>query len=97
LDQVKQKQRSTHAYLVEGDPVELKGQKIMLLFKPQMKIHLEKIGEPANKSLIEKVLFEVFQHKLTVQGTMGYPHQEEDKLESSVKEMFGDVNLEIIE
>jgi DNA polymerase-3 subunit gamma/tau len=97
LDIVKLHNRSTHAYLVEGEPVELKGQNIMLRFKPQMKIHLEKVGERAHKSIIEKALLEVFQHKLTVQGTMSYAPSEGGKIMTEVKEMFGDVNLEIIE
>jgi DNA polymerase-3 subunit gamma/tau len=94
---VKKSNRSTHAYLMEGEPVELKDREIILLFHPQMKIHMEKIGEPANKSLIEKVLLEVFKHKLTVQGTMAYTPDEGDKLLAEVKEMFGDVDMEIIE
>mgnify|MGYP000894710552 CR=1 FL=1 len=97
LDLVKQSSRSTQAYLIEGEPVELKDRTVILLFKPQMKIHLEKVGEPANKSLIEKVLSEVFQHKLTIQGTMDYAPNEGDNIESQVKKILGDVNLEIIE
>lgn len=97
LELVKKQKPSTYAYLVEGDPVKLKDNKIMLLYKPHMKLHLEMVGEHSHKSLIEKVLSSVFQHKLTVQGTMAYAPQEGDKIVSEVKEIFGDVNMEIIE
>lgn len=97
LELVRKQNPSTYAYLVEGEPIELTEKKIILLYKPQMKLHLERIGDPVNKSLIEKVLLAVFQHKLTVQGTMAYAPKDGDKIASEVKEMFGDVNLEIIE
>ncbi|MEL7563991.1 MAG: DNA polymerase III subunit gamma/tau [Dehalobacterium sp.] len=97
LELVRRQNPSTYAYLVEGEPIEIKENKIILLYKPQLKLHLERLGEPVNKLLVEKVLLTVFQHKLTVQGTMAYAPKDGDKITSEVKEMFGDVNLEIIE
>jgi len=97
LELVRKQNPSTYAYLVEGEPIETKENKIILLYKPQLKLHLERLGEPINKLLIEKVLLTVFQHKLTVQGTMAYAPRDGDKIASEVKEIFGDVNLEIIE
>lgn len=95
LEMVRRQNPSTHAYLIVGEPVEVKEQKIILLYKLQL--HMERIGEPVHKSLVEKVLSAVFQHKLTVQGTMAYGADGEKDIVSGVREFFGDINLEIKE
>jgi DNA polymerase-3 subunit gamma/tau len=84
---------STYAYLVEGKPVEMKGNTLMLIYKPNFKLHMENLELPANKSLVEKVLLAVYKKKLFVQGCL--LRDEKNDLVEQAKGLFGEDLVEI--
>lgn len=97
LESVRKQRPTTYAYLVEGEPVEVKNGKIILLYKANFHLHMENLEQPGNKSLVEKVLLAVYQHRLTVQGSIAPVSESKNDLVSEVRELFGDMILEIKE
>jgi DNA polymerase-3 subunit gamma/tau len=57
LSQVKEQKITVHAWLIDGEPVALHEQTVLLAFKSSM--HRETTEKPANKQLIEQVMTEV--------------------------------------
>jgi DNA polymerase-3 subunit gamma/tau len=57
LSAVKEKRITVHAWLVDGEPVSLYDNKLLLAFKSAM--HRDTTEKPANRQLIEQVMAEV--------------------------------------
>jgi len=96
LDGVKKQRPTTYAYLIEGDPVEVRDKKIILRYRPNFQLHMQNLNLPVHKTLVERVLFTIFNQELFVQGCS----QDEDKKHSLVddaRELFGENVIEIKE
>jgi DNA polymerase-3 subunit gamma/tau len=59
LQRVKEEKITVHAWLVDGEPVALRNQEILIAFRS--KIHRNTTEKPKNKQLIERILAQVFQ------------------------------------
>jgi DNA polymerase-3 subunit gamma/tau len=68
LAQVKEQKITVHAWLVNGDPVSLQQDTILLAFKSSM--HRETTEKPANKMIIERVVAEVYGHPMSLVTVM---------------------------
>lgn len=64
LDEVKSKKITVHAWLVDGEPVAVTEQHVVLAFKNL--IHRETTEKPAHKQLIEEVIEQVMHTSLTL-------------------------------
>lgn len=70
LDQVRKYKKSTHAFLMEGKPADLREQKLYVVFKEGFSFHRDKVDQPENRETIEKVLQEVLGTPLQLQNMM---------------------------
>ncbi|MEA4900240.1 DNA polymerase III subunit gamma/tau [Desulfitobacterium sp.] len=70
LDQVRKYKKSTHAFLMEGKPADLREQKLYVVFKEGFSFHRDKVDQPENRETIEKVLQEVLGTPLQMQNMM---------------------------
>ncbi|WNQ11042.1 DNA polymerase III subunit gamma/tau [Paenibacillus aurantius] len=62
LAQVKDRKITVHAWLVDGEPVSMDQDNVLLAFKSAM--HRETTERPANKQLIEQVISEIMGHPM---------------------------------
>lgn len=79
LDQVRKYKKSTHAFLMEGRPLDLKDQNLYIIFKEGFSFHRDKVDQPENRETIEKALSEIFKTRLTLRNIM---ENELEKLKS---------------
>ena len=56
LEAVRQRKKSTHAFLLEGKPMGVKGESLLLVFKEGYSFHRDKFNQPENKAVVEEVL-----------------------------------------
>ena len=70
LDQVKKRKRSTHAFLLEGKPVQLERNTLSILFREGCSFHKDKVSQIENRQTIEDVLQKLFGIPLTLQNFM---------------------------
>lgn len=70
LDQVRKHKKSTHAFLMEGKPYDLKEQTLSIVFKEGLSFHRDKVDQVENRETIEKVLKEVFGTSLILRNMM---------------------------
>ncbi|WP_213587766.1 DNA polymerase III subunit gamma/tau [Paenibacillus sp. J2TS4] len=68
LAQVKEQKITVHAWLVDGEPVSLADDTLLLAFKSAM--HRETTEKPANKQLIEQVMQQVLGHPIQLAAVM---------------------------
>jgi DNA polymerase-3 subunit gamma/tau len=68
LAQVKEKRITVHAWLIDGEPVSIDEDTVLLMFKSAM--HRETTERPANKQLIEQVMGELYQRPLRLATVM---------------------------
>ncbi|MEL1134872.1 DNA polymerase III subunit gamma/tau [Desulfitobacterium sp. THU1] len=67
LEQVRKAKKSTHAFLMEGKPVELDGNGLVIVFKDGLSFHRDKVNQKENRETIEQVLKSMFGSPLTLQ------------------------------
>jgi DNA polymerase-3 subunit gamma/tau len=72
---VKKAKMSTHAFLVEGKPAYLTGNKLMIHFEEGYGFHCEKSQQPDNIQVLESALKKVFSQELAVACQMNSPSQ----------------------
>jgi len=89
LETVRKQRPSTYAYLVEGEPVEVVGNKIILSFKPNFQLHMSSLEQPNNRTVVEKSLQAVFGLPLAVQGVIAGGGQKNPDLVEEAKALFG--------
>ena len=65
---VKEMKITVHAWLVDGEPVSLSNDQLLLAFKSAM--HRETTEKPANKQLIEQAIQQVLGHPLQLVAVM---------------------------
>jgi len=70
LDQVKQRKKSTQAFLMEGKPFQLQGETLTILFRAGCSFHKDKVSQIENRQTIEEVLKQLFGLSLTLQNFM---------------------------
>ncbi|HVJ50710.1 DNA polymerase III subunit gamma/tau [Desulfitobacterium sp.] len=70
LDQVRKYKKSTHAFLMEGKPIDLKEEKLVIVFKEGLSFHRDKVDQAENRETIEKVLQEIFGVTISLQNMM---------------------------
>lgn len=70
LDHVRRYKKSTHAFLLEGKPLDLKEQNLFIIFKEGFSFHRDKVNQTENRETIEKVLLEVLGVSLNLQNMM---------------------------
>lgn len=66
LGKIKKEKRSTHAFLLEGRPAEVRDNTLYLVFGDKFSFHRDKFTQPENKNVLEKVLEQVIGTKLNV-------------------------------
>ncbi|MCL6588736.1 MAG: DNA polymerase III subunit gamma/tau [Firmicutes bacterium] len=66
LEAMKQKKRTVAALIQEGKPLSFKGNELLVGFPPNRKFHMENLGLPQNKELLESVLKDVCGSKVKV-------------------------------
>ncbi|HEX3048318.1 MAG TPA: DNA polymerase III subunit gamma/tau [Bacillota bacterium] len=59
LEAVKQKKRTVAALIQEGKPISFNGSELQVGFPPNLKFHMENLGLPQNKELLESILNDV--------------------------------------
>lgn len=97
LETIRKQRPSTYAYLVEGEPVAVKGNKIILSFKPHFQLHMQNLDLPNNRLLVEKVLAGVFRQNLSVQGILAADDDGKKDLADEARALFGVDVVEIKE
>lgn len=68
LEQVRKLKKSTHAFLMEGKPVELDGDALVIVFKEGLSFHRDKVNQKENRETIESVLKSIFGSPLTLRN-----------------------------
>jgi len=70
LKKIKAEKMSAATFLLEGGPVEVKGNRIILGFPPQFSFNKEALEDQTNRVLIEKALSQVLNRKVSVTVTV---------------------------
>jgi DNA polymerase-3 subunit gamma/tau len=70
LDHVRRYKKSTHAFLMEGKPLDIKNQILYIGFKEGFSFHRDKVDQTENRETIEKALQEVCGVSLHLQNMM---------------------------
>lgn len=100
LDEIKKHKKSTHAFLMEGKPFQLKNNTLIILFRTGCSFHKDKVSQIENRETIEGALKHLFGIPLTIQSFMedefkaGEPENQnlqdqEQALINKAKDMFG--------
>ncbi|NPV59796.1 MAG: DNA polymerase III subunit gamma/tau [Actinobacteria bacterium] len=85
-ERVKEKKITVHALLLEGRPLEVKGEELLLSFPPERTFHRGEMEKDVNKAVLEDAIEEVLGVRLKVDtsleaGTGRYPGSAEAKRE----------------
>lgn len=103
LDRIKKVRMSARAFLIEGEPVEVYNNCLVLGFAPEYGFHREKVEQPENRNAIEQVIKEVtgaslkikckFKNELDMRPTAdsGSDTKKDPLLEKAVSLFGGDV------
>jgi len=86
LEQVKKIKKSTHAFLMEGKPIELEQDCLVIVFKEGLSFHRDKINQKENRETVEEVLKKIFGRTLTLQSMLESEYAKEKKSEDAVEE-----------
>ncbi|SDG77507.1 DNA polymerase III subunit gamma/tau [Desulfosporosinus hippei] len=70
MEQVKKRKKSTQAFLMEGRPVQLEGNNLIILFREGCSFHKDKVNQAENRKTVEEVLNLMFGTTLTLQNIM---------------------------
>lgn len=98
LDQVRKYKKSTHAFLMEGKPQDLKDHNLYIVFKEGFSFHRDKVDQPENRETIEKALSEIFGTRLTLRNIMeneleklkpGTDQEEDNPIVKKAEDIFG--------
>lgn len=88
LEQVRKLKKSTHAFLMEGRPVDLQGDTLVIVFKEGLSFHRDKVNQVENRETIEKVLKNTFNSTLTLKSVLenelGKDRSSEESLENPI-------------
>ncbi len=70
LEDVRKRKKSTHAFLLEGKPMGIKGECLYLVFKEGYSFHRDKFNQPENKTVVEEVLVKSLGQKLFLENLL---------------------------
>lgn len=76
LEEVKKEKRSTQAFLLEGKPVGIIEDSLYLVFKEGYSFHRDKFNQPENKTVVEKVIEQFLDRKLSLNSLMESEYEE---------------------
>lgn len=106
LERIKKVRISARAFLIEGEPVEIEGDNLVLSFPSDYSFHKEKVEQAENRSAIEQVIKEVtgvklklkckFETELSGGGKQNLNNaREENSLVDRARSIFGGDVIEI--
>lgn len=72
-ERIKEKRVTTHAFLLEGKPQEVKGGELVILFPPDRSFHRGELEKEDHRLVLEEALEEVLGVGLTVRAAMEEP------------------------
>ncbi|MHB1652508.1 MAG: DNA polymerase III subunit gamma/tau [Desulfitobacteriaceae bacterium] len=70
LEAVRKHKRSTHAFLMEGQPGDIRGNTLTLVFKEGFSFHRDKVDQAENRRTVEEVLQNFFGKQFTLCNVM---------------------------
>lgn len=79
LEQVRKRKKSTHAFLMEGKPVELSGDSLVIVFKEGLSFHRDKVNQKENRETIEEVLQSIFGKAYSLQSLLENEYVKDNK------------------
>lgn len=91
LNEIRVKNRSTHAFLREAVPKDIKNGKLILLFEDGYSVHMKKISGPESKKIIEDAILEETGFDLNIECIMEGSRGEcasSGEEEARIKEVF---------
>lgn len=92
LEGVNKIKKSTHAFLMEGRPCALTGNKLVIVFKDGLSFHKDKVNQKENKDTIENVLKNVFGSSLQLTSILESERSNEsqgDAIVQKAADLFG--------
>lgn len=96
LEDVRKQKKSTHAFLLEGKPMGIKGECLYLVFKEGYSFHRDKFNQPENKAVVEEVLEKSLGRKLSLENLLekeykriGQEPEQVDQCIQQAVELFG--------
>lgn len=84
LEQVRRLKKSTHAFLMEGRPVDLQGDVLVIVFKVGLSFHRDKVNQAENRETVEKVLKNTFNSSLTLKSVLENELEKDKSSEESM-------------
>lgn len=95
LNEVKRRKISAHAVLMEGSPLALEGNNLIIVFGERFWFHKDATSKKNNSEIIEQIIFDITSQRVKIKCIMedeaGYIEQEEEQEDISVK---GDEEIE---
>jgi DNA polymerase-3 subunit gamma/tau len=70
LENIRQRKKSTHAFLLEGRPQSLDGNTLILVFRKGFSFHRDKVEQAENRSTIQAVLEELTGSRLALRAVL---------------------------
>ncbi|CDX00090.1 DNA polymerase III subunit gamma/tau [bioreactor metagenome] len=86
LEQVRKRKKSTHAFLMEGKPVELDGDSLVIVFKEGLSFHRDKVNQKENRETIEEVLQSILGKAFRLQSLLENEYGKDPKDSEQVEE-----------
>lgn len=75
LDEVKRRKKSTHAFLLEGKPMEVRNDQLYLVFKDGYSFHRDKFNQSENKQVVEEALEQILGTKILLNNLIDSEYQ----------------------
>jgi len=105
LELVRKEKRSTHAFLIEANPVQVNKRQVIIAFREGFSFHRDKMRQKENKQTVERVLSAVFGVELElvsvleneIQGAGANEKSDEEVIIRKAKEFFGPENVKVRE
>jgi len=99
LEQLKRTKMFCHALLIEGIPLRVEGNTLVVGLRTGYNFHIENLHKPENRSVVEAALEQVLQTRLRLQCTLydasPEPAAEPDPLVAKAMQLFGGQVIEV--
>ncbi|MDD2233323.1 MAG: DNA polymerase III subunit gamma/tau [Desulfitobacteriaceae bacterium] len=70
LENVRQRKKSTHAFLMEGKPERLEAGTLIIVFRKDFSFHRDKVEQTENRQTIQEAIKQLFGVQLSLRGIM---------------------------
>ncbi len=98
LENIKQRRRIVHAFLVEGNPIKVDQNIVFIEFQPEYDFHRGNVMLIDNKDVIEKALLEFTGKRYQIEAVLANKKTLEEKTNlDKIKDFLGDEFKEILE